>query len=298
MPSEHSPIRLRALLSDYPSTRALRAGVVPSPLIHFDFAAPKVLYAEFKPLISELKYDVAELPVTTFLQAHQYGKKLVLLPFIMNARFQHDCLVYNSASGPLDIGALQGKRIGVRSYTQTTVAWLRGILQDDYGLDPANAVWVTISGSHLEEYTDPANCQRAAAGKTLEQMLLDGEIDAAVLAPGLYADPRIKPLIPNGQEVALDWFRRTQIRPMNHMVVVGEPLAQSRPDVVAELYRVLVKSKKAAPLPAHGIDLGPPGIEASRRSLEAIIDYAFRSGVIERRFSVDELFSNSPFELF
>jgi 4,5-dihydroxyphthalate decarboxylase len=292
MPYSGSPVRLYSLLTEYPNTKALRSGTIPSALIELDRHEVKVIFENFKPLVRELKYDVAELPIVTYLQARQYGKKLVLLPFVMNGRFQHDCLVHNAERGPLDITKFAGKRIGVRSYTQTTVAWVRGILQDGYGLDPADATWVTIEDSHLAEYRDPPHCERAPAGKKLPQMLIDGEIDAAVLAPAMYNDARIKPLIPDAREAALAWFNKTQIRPMNHMVVVKQQLSHERPDVVREIYRVLVESKKAAPAPANGIDLTPAGVEANRRSLEAICDYAYRSKVTDRRLSVDELFDD------
>jgi 4,5-dihydroxyphthalate decarboxylase len=288
-----SPVRLYSLLTEYPNTKALRSGAIPSSLIDIDYHQVKTgIFENFKPLVRELKYDLAELPIVTYLQARQYGKKLVLLPFVMNGRFQHDCFVYNAERGPLDIRALAGKRIGVRSYTQTTVAWVRGILQDEYGLHPTDATWVTFEDAHLAEYKDPAHCERAPEGKKLAQMLLDGEIDAAVLAPQLYNDPRIKPLIPDSREAALAWFDKTQIRPMNHMVVVKEQLSRERPDVVREIFRVLVESKKAAPPPANGIDLTPVGVEANRRSLEAITEYAFQSKVTERKLSVDELFDD------
>lgn len=285
-----APTRLYSLLTEYPNSRALRSGAVSSPLVEFDLHEVKVVFENFKPLVRDLKYDVAELAIVTYLQARSYGKKLVLLPFAMNGRFQHDCLVYNADRGPLDVRDLAGRRIGVRAHTQTTVTWVRGILQDEYGLDPADATWVTIDGSHLEEYEDPDYCLRAPQGAKLAQMLIDGEIDAAVLAPGLYSDPRIKPLIPDSRHAALAWYQKTGICPINHMVVVKEELSQQRPDVVREVFRLLAESKKAAPVTE--IDLTPVGFEACRTSLETIIGYAYRSKMIDRRLSVDELFDD------
>jgi 4,5-dihydroxyphthalate decarboxylase len=287
-----SPVRLYSLLTEYPNSKALRSGAVSSPLLGFDLDEVKVVFENFKPLVRDLKYDVSELAIVTYLQARQYGKKLILLPFAMNGRFQHDCLVYNAERGPLEVGDLAGKRIGVRAHTQTTVTWVRGILEDEFGLDPADVTWVTIDGSHLEEYQDPAYCKRAPSGSKLVRMLLDGAVDAAVIAPGLYSDPRIKPLIPDAKGAALAWFEKTGICPINHMVVVKEELSRRRPDVVREIFRVLVESKAAAPAPPNGVDLTPLGVEACRRSLEAIIEYAFRSRIIDRRLAVDELFDD------
>ena len=283
--------RLSALLSEYPGTRALRRGEIDSATVTFDFAAPKVLYEEFRPLIRGERYDVAELPVVTYLQAHQYQKDLTLLPFVMNARFQHDCLVYNASRPAPDLHRLRGKRIGVRSYTQTTVAWIRAILRQDFGLDPHDVEWITTHGPHLDEFDDPPVCRRAEAGKTVAQLLLEGDVDIAVLAPGLYSDPLIKPVFSDGLTVALDWHRRTGVRPINHMAVVTGALARERPGIAAEILRMLTESRKLGPLPGHGVDLTEPGIEPLRPTLEAIIAESHLSGVIDRPFTVDEIFA-------
>src|SRR5690349_4843186 len=76
---------------------------------------------------------------------------------------------------------LNGKRVGVRAYTQTTGVWVRGFLAEDYGVDLKSVTWVTFEDPHLAEYREPPNVTRAQGGKPLNQMLLDGEIDAAIL---------------------------------------------------------------------------------------------------------------------
>jgi 4,5-dihydroxyphthalate decarboxylase len=169
---------------------------------------------------------------------------------------------------------------------------VRGFLADDYGVDTAKVRWVTFEDPHLAEYKDPDFVTRAPQGKTIVQMLLDGELDAAIVGDAL-PDPRLKPLIPDADTVARQWAETRGGVPINHMMVVRATIAKSRPDVVQEIYRMLQESRRAVPPPEGGpLDPWRFGIEANRRSLEIVIDYSFRQKLIPRKFSVDELFDN------
>ncbi len=169
---------------------------------------------------------------------------------------------------------------------------MRGFLADDYGVDIAEVRWITFEDPHLAEYKDPDFVTRAGEGKTIVQMLLDGELDAAIVGDTL-PDPRLKPLIPDADAVARQWAETHGGVPINHMMVVRAAIAKSRPDIVQEIYRVLQESRRAVPPPEGGLlDPWRFGIEANRRSLEIVIDYSFRQKLIPRKFSVDELFDN------
>jgi 4,5-dihydroxyphthalate decarboxylase len=119
--------------------------------------------------------------------------------------------------------------------------------------------------------------------------LVDGEIDAAIFG-GEIPDSRLKTVIPNADAAA--WAQRNGGPPINHMMVIRESISRERPDVVKEVYRLLLESKKAAPT-----NIDPDntrfGVEENRRSLELIIDYAFRQKLIHHRSSVDGLFDGS-----
>ena len=284
--------KLFTLLGSYPNTAALKKGDVKSDLVDFDFANVKVSNTAFKPLVREAKFDVAELAIVTYLQAKTYGKPYALIPATVLGRDQHHTIAYNPEHGPLKANELAGKRVGVRAYTQTTGAWVRGFLADDYGVDIAEVRWVTFEDPHLAEYKDPDFVTRAGEGKTIVQMLLDGELDAAIVGDTL-PDPRLKPLIPDADAVARQWAETHGGVPINHMMVVRAAIAKSRPDIVQEIYRVLQESRRAVPPPEGGLlDPWRFGIEANRRSLEIVIDYSFRQKLIPRKFSVDELFDN------
>jgi len=282
--------KLFTLLGNYPNTLALKNGEVKSDLVDFDFADVKVSNTAFKPLVREAKFDVAELAIVTFLQAKTYGKPYVLIPATVLGRGQHHTIAYNPERGELKPSDLAGKRVGVRAYTQTTGAWVRGFLADDFGVDTATVRWVTFEDPHLAEYKDPDFVSRAVEGKTLVQMLLDGELDAAIVGDAL-PDPRLKPLIPDADAVARRWAETHGGVPINHMMVVREAIAKTRPEIVQEIYRVLQESRRAAPPPAGGLlDPWRFGVEENHRSLEIVIDYCFRQKLISRKFSVDELF--------
>jgi 4,5-dihydroxyphthalate decarboxylase len=285
--------KLYTLLGNYPNTLSLKKSEIKSSLIDFAFADVKVSNTAFKPLVREAKFDLGELAIVTYLQAKTYGKSYVLIPATVLGRGQHHTIAYNPERGHLSASDLTGKRIGVRAYTQTTGAWVRGFLADDCGVDPTKVHWITFEDPHLAEYKDPDFVTRAPEGKTLVQMLLDGELDAAIVGDNL-PDPRLKPLIPDADAVAREWAQRHGGVPINHMMVIRDTISKSRPEFVKETYRMLRESRRAVPPPSDGSALDPWrfGVEANRRSLETVIDYSFRQKLIPRKFSVDELFDD------
>ena len=241
-------VTLSTLLADYPVTHALRTGDVASPLVGFDFAPIKPSNKGFKPMVREGAFDFGELAIVTFLQASEHGKPLVLMPATMVGRFQHHCIAYNIERGAIAPGDLNGKRIGVRAYTQTTGMWVRGILQNQYGVDLDSIEWLTFEDAHVAEYRNPPNVVIAPPDRTLKDMLLDGELDAAMLGDEMPDDPRLRTLIPDPKAAARAWYAETGAIPVNHLAVVRAELARDRPDVVREVFRLLKESKAAAGL--------------------------------------------------
>jgi 4,5-dihydroxyphthalate decarboxylase len=287
-------LKLLTLMGTYPNAMALKEGKLTSDILEFDFADVKVSNTAFKPLVRDAKFDLAEVAIVTFLQAYIYGKPYVLIPATVVGRGQLHTIAYNPERGALKPSDLNGKTLGVRAYTQTTGVWVRGILAEDYGVDLDSVKWITFEEGHVAEYDDPPNVRRAPEGKQLVQMLLDGELDAAIVGDKL-PDPRLKPLIPDAETANAKWSETHGGVPINHMLVIREGLAKARPDVVREVYRLFREAKEAA-LAHSGVPALDPwrfGIEANRRSLEIVIDFAFRQGLIPRRIEVDELFSDT-----
>ena len=284
-------MRLHTLLADYPVTHAIRAGEVTSPLIQFDFADYDPSNLGFKAMVRDLAFDGGELAIATFLQAKDWGKPLVLLPATISGRFQHHCIAYNVERGELRPEDLAGKRIGVRAYTQTTGMWVRGILQNQYGVDLDTVSWLTFEDAHVEEYRNPPNVEIAQADRKLKNMLLDGELDAAMLGSDMPDDPRLRTVIPNPQAAAREWYEQTGAMSVNHMFVVRSDLSKSHPDVVRELFRLLKESKARTGLKSE-IDTRPFGFEDLRPGLELAIRYCHQQGLIRRQMQVEELFDD------
>ena len=122
------------MLGDYPNTMALKNGTVKSDLVQLDFVKADVPHDHFKQVIAG-EFDVAELAIMTYLQARGWGKPIAAMPAAIGGRFQHAQLGYNTDFGKITTKNIEGKRVGVRTYSQTTPAWVRGILQNDYGVD-------------------------------------------------------------------------------------------------------------------------------------------------------------------
>jgi len=285
-------MKLFTMIGEYPNTKALRSGAIKSDLLEYDFDDVKVPNTAFKPLVREAKYDCAELAINTFLQAKHYDKPYVLLPATIVGRGQIHNLLYNSERGVIKPTELHGKRVGVRAYTQTTGMWVRGMLAALYGMDVEKVSWVTFEDGHIAEYKDPPFVSRAAPGKQLMQMLLDGELDAAIITDR--SDPRLKPVVPDSEEVSRQWAETRGGVPINHMLVMRKSIVQARPDVAREVYRNVLASRRAMDSSKDGqLDPLRFGIENVRKSLELAIEMSLVQKFIFRKLSVDELFDDT-----
>jgi 4,5-dihydroxyphthalate decarboxylase len=276
-------MRLRTLLGDHPCTAALKNGSIKSDLVTLDFADYSPTHKGFKPMVREQAFDVSEMAIVTYLMAKSFGKPMVLLPSVVMARSQHAFALYNEKFGTLTPGDLNNKRVGIRSFTTTTGAWLRGILANDYGVDLNSIDWVTFEDAHVAEFRDTT--VRAPQGKQIIQMLLDGELDAVL---GEKAEhPDLKPLFPDVGNEEKSWFEKHGVMPINHIVVVSEALSAEHPDAVREFFRLLRESTACAPVASPRVST-----EEMHRSLEMIIRYTAQQGLIPREFAVDELFDD------
>jgi 4,5-dihydroxyphthalate decarboxylase len=276
-------MRLRTLLGDHPGTAALKNGSIKSDLVTLDFADYSPTHKGFKPMVREQAFDVSEMAIVTYLMAKSFGKPMVLLPCVVMARSQHAFALYNAKSETLTPRGLNHKRVGIRSFTTTTGAWLRGILANDYGVDLDSIDWVTFEDAHVAEFRDTT--VRAPQDKQIVQMLVDGELDAVL---GEKPDhPGLKPLFPDVAAEERAWFAKHGVLPINHMVVVSKGLSDTQPEAVRDVFRLLQQSAALAPA-------GSPQFSADemRRSLELIIRYTAEQGLIPRAFAVDELFDD------
>jgi 4,5-dihydroxyphthalate decarboxylase len=295
----NGPVRLRTNLADSALSKALKSGEVSSDLAELDFCGPATANQGFKPMVREGKFDAGELAIVTYLQALDYGKPLVLLPATMVGRFQHQFFVCRKERAPMDPTTLEGRRVAVRSYTQTTGVWVRGILQDEYGVDLSKLKWLCWDDPHLAEYTDPPElCERAPKGVSLNDLALAGDVDAAIPAADLLANPDMRTVIENPAEAGRKWGEKYGCGHINHMFAVHRDLPRERPDVAREIYRALAESKARAGLPKAGeIDQLPFGFENCRKSLELIARYAFEQKVVKKLYRPEDMFDDVTIKL-
>jgi 4,5-dihydroxyphthalate decarboxylase len=179
---------------------------------------------------------------------------------------------------------LEGRAIGVRAYTQTTGVWLRGMLHDQFGLNPDTVTWVTFEPAHVDGFDDPPNARRAPEGAKLVDMLRSGEIDAAA-GIDLALFPDLRTLIPEAERIEADWVRHTGIQPINHTLVVRREIVDAQPWVRDELIRLVGASKTAA-----GTQAPVDGVEANRGPLTLLARYTFEQHITPRTLTAEELF--------
>ena len=282
-------MRLRTLLGTHPGTAALKDGSITSDLVRFGFADYSPTNKGFKPMVRDGAFDVSEMAIVTYLMAKSFGKPMVLLPNVVLARFQHAYALYHARSGHLTPRDLNGKRVGIRSFTTTTGAWLRGILAHDYGVDLGSIDWVTFEDAHVAEFNDTT--KRAPAGKQIIQMLVDGELDAVL---GEKSDhPDLKLFFPDRSKEEFSWFARNGVVPINHMVVVRQDLCERHPEAVVEVHRMLREAAVASSSAKLLLDR-----QRTSRALYLIIGYCAQQGLIPRAYDVKELFDDMTRPLF
>jgi 4,5-dihydroxyphthalate decarboxylase len=279
-----APLVLSAAIGRTPRTEALFTGGAASPRLRLDLAPVPVISRAFAPMVREGRYDASEMAIATFLMAKAAGKDLVLLPVVLAARFQEGALLCRADGGGIRGPAdLEGKRVGVRAYSQTTGMWLRGILQESFGLHPEAVRWVTFEDAHLAEYRDPPWAERAPAGADMPAMLKAGELDAAIFGNELPADPALRPVFADPEAAGAAFRAAHGFVPVNHLLVARGDVARERPEALAELLRAL----RAAGAEAPGREALAPAIALAGR-------YSAEQGLLPRPLGLDEVWEGTP----
>ncbi len=290
-------ITLNAALANYPHVAALKQGRIVSDRLAFAWEEVEPITRAFRRQVRTGDFDLCEIALTTHAQAVAHGKPITALPIVVMRGFHHAALVCRADSairGPAD---LVGKRVGVRAFSQTTGIWVRGILADEYGVDHRTITWVTSEDAHVQEYADPPNVVRIAAGQDLASMLLAGEIDAGVALTGL--DPaRVRPVIADADAAATAWYRDTGAYPVNHIICVRTALLDANPWLAGELFRMFSAAKSMAGQPSAerryarivDADVLPYGRDANRIGIETCLRYAAEQGLVGRLYRAEDLF--------
>jgi 4,5-dihydroxyphthalate decarboxylase len=238
-----------------------------------------VISRAFAPMVRTQCFDVSEMAIATYLMARAAGSDLVLLPVVLAARFQNGASLRRTADrfGP---DALHGRRIGVRAYSQTTALWLRGILQEEHGLRPEDARWVTFEAAHVEGFRDPPWSERAPAGSDMLAMLRGGDLDAAIFGNDMPEGDGLATVFPDPDAAGRSFADRHGFVPVNHMVVVRASV--SRQD---GLVQALIESFRAAGNPY------PLGRAAVDPAVTVALGYAAEQGLLAHPLTLEEVWS-------
>ncbi|MFZ1924433.1 MAG: 4,5-dihydroxyphthalate decarboxylase [Xanthobacteraceae bacterium] len=278
----------------------------------------------FDRMSNNLEFDACEMSSSEFVSRYA-AKKLpfVALPVFASRVFRHGFIVVNRKfiTSPKD---LAGKRIGVPLYTQTAALFVRGLMQHDLGVDLSTIEWVQGAINEPGGYGNPSvmplvkpvKITQNQSGKSLSDLLVTGEIHAIIgsnLPRSLKSHPDVVRLFPDYRAREKDYFRRTKIFPIMHLIVIRNDVYERHPFVATSLYNAFCAAKDRARekmrfsgtlrymlpwLPddveeideLFGGDCWPYGIEPNRPTLEALVGYMAEQGLIPEPIAVEKLF--------
>ncbi|HOB02960.1 MAG TPA: ABC transporter substrate-binding protein [Casimicrobium huifangae] len=330
-----SKLRLSFACWNYDRTRALLDGSVRPDGIDLNYLCLPVEETFFR-MARHREFDVAEMSFSSYcVSLNKPDRPFVALPVYPSRFFRHSCIYVNASSGIREPKDLIGKRIASPEYQMTAPVWIRGILQDHYGVPVTNADSEPYRFGGEEEpgrieklkLDLPPNIKLQAIGptQTLSQMLADGDIDAlyTARAPSSFTrgDGRVRRLFENYAEIERAYWRDTGIFPIMHVIVMRREIYEANRWIAQSLTKAFYAAQQMAYddlaetaalksmlpwLVAHveearremGADWWPYGLEPNRKALETFTRYHFEQGLSKRQLGLDELFAPESLEAF
>ena len=315
-------VRLKIAVAEAPHTSAVRNGSIPIEGVDAEIVTVEPQIGAFRRMVRDVEFDVCELAPTTYIIARAYGAPFVALPIFLLRRFHHAGLLVRPDSGIKIPKDLEGKKVGVRAYSVTTGVWTRAVLIDEFGLDNSKVTWVVDDEEHVTQLKLPSNVIHTQNGRSLADMMADGELSAGFAANagiGRTGSPtggwktveaEYPDLFPNAAALEADWYQRTGIYPMHGTIVVKDSVLKEHPWVAKSLFEAFSQAKNEwlkrfdsdAPLTnasdkkyaalrkVVGNDPLPYGMEANLPTIRALEDTAFKQALTPRRMSMEELF--------
>jgi 4,5-dihydroxyphthalate decarboxylase len=319
-----SDLRLSLACNDYDRCRALIDRRIKPEGISLDVMVlkPRELFPR---QLDKQEFDVSELSFGSYASLVARGASpFVAIPVTLSKIFRHSCIYVRKGAGIATPHDLRGKRVGTTQYGATAIITIKGMLQDEYGVEPSDMDWFigglnTPTERPLIPLNLPSNInlQFLPNDRTLEAMLARGEIDAlfSILIPKMFLDgsPQIARLFPDFRRVEQDYYRRTQILPVMHIVAIREQVYREHPFAAKSLYSAFCRARDiatealydtdalTASLPwlidyveesqrVFGEDFWAYGIEPNRPAFEALCRYVHEQGLAPRRVTPEELF--------
>ncbi len=244
-------LKLTLACGDYEIVRALKDGTVRPDGIELTVLTAMGSRERHWRMARRLEFDICELNVGAHFMAHDQGVPLAGLPIYLHRRFRHGFLFVNAKAGIREPRDLAGKTIGGTNFQPAANIWMRGILEEDYGLPHRQVTWLTDRAEDIE-FERPKDLRIAAApaGASLETMLAEGEIPA-LLSPSVpqllvKGDKRIARLFPDYKDIEIEYFRRTGIFPIMHTTVIKQAIVDAHPWVATNLVKAFDQAKALA----------------------------------------------------
>ncbi len=312
-----SKIRLSVACGDYEIVRALKEGAVQADgldLVVLTGHGPRERHWR---MARNQEFDVCEFNVGAYFMARCRNEPITAIPVFLHRRFRHGFAFVNVKSGIKSPQDLIGKRVGGTNFQPAGNIWLRGILEEYYGVPHKQLTWV-VDRSEDVEFTPPQGLkiEMIPPGKSMDAMLAEGEIPAMINPyipkPIVNDDPRVTRLFPDYKEVEREYFKQTGIFPIMHVTVIKQEIVEKYPWAPVSLVKAFEQAKQIAyrrvvnprvvPLAwfshawdeqrkALGADPWAYGLgAANRKNLGTIIRYCRQQGLIGRDMPIEELF--------
>lgn len=270
----------------------------------------------------DLKFDVAEMSLATFTKAREQGVPLVALPIFTGRRFLQPGVMVAASAGLRDLSELRGRRVGLPQFWMTSSVWHRLILHQAHGVAQNEVSWITTARERMGSLGLPSEARLDPSGRTPRDLLLGGEIDAIMGAGGgggprgsggSERDDRVVGAFPDPVAAQREYYERTGVFPIMHLITMKEELANRDPELVEGLCDAFQQAKDTAltealdnpserPIPRldlsetralFGDDPWPYGVGPNRKVLEVFLSDARDQGLIDRPMAVEELFPSS-----
>ena len=324
-------IQLTLACGEYDRTNALALGDVQPEGIELNYLRLPV-EETFWRMLRHQEFDVAEMSLSSYLMHRSRNDDFIAIPVFPSRCFRHSCIFIHADSGIERPQDLAGKRVGVPEYQMTAPLWERALLQHDYGVHPSMMRWFQggleqTGREEKEPLKLPADIviQPIRSDQTLSHMLATGELDALLSArtPSSFSGGTgpVRRLFPNFKQTEQEYFRKTGIFPIMHVVALRNDIVQKYPWAGGNLYKAFCQAKDRlfeqmvqtaalyTSLPwlvaeieetqqLMGADFWPYGVERNRKTLEATAQYSYEQGLTPRKLAVDELFLPSTLDGF
>ena len=313
-------IHLTLATGDYESIRALKEGTVKPDGIELTVLTDMNSDVRHWRMLRNREFDVAELSMSNYLMAKYTDLPFTAIPVFLHRRFRHGFIFLNSTKGITKPHDLNCKKVGLRNFQATANLWIRGILEHEHDVSHRSIHWYKQDDEEVE-WAPPRdlNIQRIAPGKSVEKMLVEGELDALIhpelIQPILDKDKRVTRLFPNYRDLEMDYYKRTGIFPIMHTTAIKQEIVDKYPWVPINLMQAFQEAKQAAyrrmanprivPLAwfRYFLEeqeelLGPDpwayGLgEVNKIALETLMQYSREQGLLGRNMTLDELFVSS-----